>query len=152
MDPFLRISIAIAALAAPGFLLAAPGDPPPAGGLDLGAMKLKKATTPAQNAVGAAPAAAPTTALPAVQRQPANAPVTVTPPAGATQQNTQAANQPAATNPANQTGVGTVVGTAPIGRRSASEILGQTSNNQQQQQSSGDVQVKLPSMFKKVNP
>jgi hypothetical protein len=156
MDQTLRTGIAISALAFSSFVLAAPGDPPPAGGIDLGAMKLKKAVAPGQAAPAAAttaPAApAATTALPAVQRKQVNTAVLQN---QQNQQNQaapqQVSNTPPPTNATNQTGVGTVVGAAPIGRKTAAEILGQSSN-QTQQQSSGDVQVKMPSMFKKVNP
>jgi hypothetical protein len=153
MSPTLRTGIALL-LCTAGFAQAAD---PPSDGIDLGAIKLRKAGTPATTA--AAPAAAPapsnavapragtvlqnkTTVAPASA---VSAPQAAAPAAPAP----QAAAAPAAAPPP-QTGIGTVVGTAPIGKRSASDILGQSQN--QQQQSSSDLQVKMPSMFKKVNP
>ena len=149
MSPTLRISIATL-LCTAGFAQAA--DPPSAEGIDLGSMKLKRATAP--TAATPAPTGNPPPGLKAansVQRQPANTQAAV-----ATPQPVAAAQQPAQAAPptpaANQTGVGTVVSTAPIGRRTAADILNQQPATANAQQSSGDVQVKLPSMFKKVNP
>ena len=153
MSRTLRISIA-ALFCSSG--LAPAADPPSTQGIDLGSMKLKRATAP----TAAAPAAAPaTTALPAVQkanvvqRQPANT-TAAAPAAIASPQPVAAAPQQAApaTPAAAQTGIGTVVTAAPIGRRTAADILNQTPTAGSPQQSSGDAQVKLPSMFKKVNP
>ena len=151
MSPTLRISIATL-LCSAGFAQAA--DPPSTEGIDLGSMKLKRATAPTAAVPAAGPASNPPPGLKAantVQRQPANtqAAVATPQPVAATQQPTQAAPPtPAATQP----GVGTVVGTAPIGRRTAADILGQPAAGNAPQQSSSDVQVKMPSMYKKVNP
>ena len=148
MSPTLRISIATL-LCTAGFAQAA--DPPSAEGIDLGSMKLKRATAP--TAATPAPTGNPPPGLKAanaVQRQPANtqAAVATPQPVAAVQQPTQAAPPtPAATQ-----GVGTVVSTAPIGRRTAADILNQQPATANTQQSSSDLQVKMPSMFKKVNP
>jgi len=139
MNPFARV--VVSSLSATSFAALAAGGPPPAE-VDLGAMKLKRATAPATTA--AAPATAPTTALPAVQR-------TNILPAGAAAGAPAAAAAPAApaaNNAAPQTGIGNVVQT-PLKNR-ASDIL--TSNSKPEEkaaQSNSDLQVKMPSMFRR---
>ena len=143
MNPSVRVSIAIAAISAVGLVYAV--DPPAGEGLDLGAMKLKKAQ----------PAAAPT-ALPAVQqtstqKQPVGVPIGAARP-GAVAATTAAAPAPqaAAAPPApGPTGVGNTV--SALGQKKAIDILAeqQAQNTPAaQQQQSGDLQIKKP-LFKK---
>jgi hypothetical protein len=145
----LRLNIAITALSTAGFGLAAPGDPP-TDGIDLGSMKLKpRVAAPAANVVGA-PAPAPS-----LIPRPAGTPGITTPtviggtaPVQSATQNTAAPSNTASTT---QSGVGTIV-TAPIGSRKAIDILAPPASSkpaQATEDKSTDVQVKMPSMFRK---
>jgi hypothetical protein len=145
----LRLNIAIAALSTAGFGLAAPGDPP-TDGIDLGSMKLKpRVAAPAANVVGAAAPA------PSLIPRPAGTPVSTTPtvvggtaPVQSAPQNTAAPSNTASTT---QSGIGTIV-TAPIGSKKAIDILAAPVSSkpaQATEDKSADVQVKMPSMFRK---
>ncbi len=145
MNPSFRISIAIAALSAAGLVQAV--DPPAGEGIDLGAMKLKRA--PVQPAAGA-PAALPAVQQTNTQKQPVGVPVGAARP-GAVAVTPAAAPAPQAAAPApGPTGVGNTV--SALGQKKAIDILNeqQALNNsgQQQQQQSGDLQIKKP-LFKK---
>ena len=147
MKPTLRLSIAITALSTAGFVLAA-GEAP-TDGIDLGAMKLKsRAAAPVGNVV-AAPAPAP-----ALVPKPTGAPVAKTPSVVGAPAPVQTTSQPAAapTNTAstNQSGIGDVI-KSPLGKK-AVDILGSPASNkpaQAAEDSSNDVKVKMPSMFRK---
>jgi hypothetical protein len=144
MDPLFRIASGfVAALILP-MLATAAGEPPPAT-IDLGAMKLKRANAPATTQAAVPPGTPAPTSLPAVQRTsvlPAGTNAATPAPAQA------AANQPANTNAA-QNGIGNVVQT-PLKNR-ATDVLNTNANkpDDRNQQSSNDVQVKMPSMFRR---
>ena len=144
MKPFVRMSIVIAALSGAGLVQAV--DPPAGQGLDLGAVPLKKAVVQ--------PAAAPT-AVPAVQqsntqKQPVGVPIGAARPGAVAAVTGAPAPQAAAAPPApGPTGVGNTV--SALGQKKAIDILAEQqalSNPGQQQQQSGDLQIKKP-LFKK---
>ena len=144
MNPFARVLVTATLSAVPFAVLAADG-PPPAE-VDLGAMKLKRANAPATAAAAAPATTAAPTGLPAVQR-------TNILPAGAKQSTPAAAAAPAAaqaatTNNTAQSGIGNVVQT-PLKNR-ASDIL-QTNSKPEEKAAQGnnDLQVKMPSLFRK---
>jgi hypothetical protein len=149
VKPTLRLSIVITALSTAGFVLAAAGDPP-TDGIDLGAMKLKpRSSAPVGNVVGAAAPAQ--TLIP----KPGGTPGSTTPtavggsaPAQNASQNTAAPSNTASTN---QSGIGNIV-TSPIGTKKAIDILASPASSkpaQAPEERSTDVQVKMPSMFRK---
>jgi hypothetical protein len=145
MNPFARAVVTATLSAIPIAVFAADG-PPPAE-VDLGAMKLKRANAPATTAA-AAPAATPApTGLPAVPR-------TNIGPAGARQPAPAAAAAPTApaaaqgtTNTTAQPGIGNVVQT-PLKSR-ATDILQTNKTEEKAAQSNNDLQVKMPSLFRK---
>jgi hypothetical protein len=136
--------VVTATLSAIPFAVLAAGGPPPAE-VDLGAMKLKRANAPATTATTAPTGTPATTTLPAVQR-------TNILPGGTTQATPAAAAAPAApqgtANNTAQTGIGNVVQT-PLKNR-ATDIL-QTNNKPEEKaaQSNNDLQVKMPSLFRR---
>jgi len=138
VNQYARIFVGAMALSVSG-LVAAAGEAPPPNVVDLDALKLKRGTAP----VGGAVAPAPTTSLPAVQRGGLL-------PGGTTAAQPAAAQAaPTTTSTAaktNEQGIGNVVQT-PL-RNRATDLV-QPKQDDKAAQNSNDVQVKMPSLFRR---
>ncbi len=155
MKPALRLSITITALSTAGFVFAAAGDPP-IDSIDLGSMKLKpRSSAPAApignvgGAVAPAPAlipkstAAPGSPAPTVIGKSVIAP-------GAAPAATQSTAAPSPAPAPSQSGIGNVI-QSPIAPKKGIDILAAPASSKPAagEDRSNDVQVRMPSMFRK---
>ncbi|MEP7083945.1 MAG: hypothetical protein ABI854_04340 [Betaproteobacteria bacterium] len=152
MSPALRLHSTITALLTSGFVFAAPGDAP-IDSMDLGAMKLKPRVSapvaaPVSGAVSPTPSLIPKSTATPGAATPIGIGRSVVAPGVAPATSPSAATAPSPVTVPAQSGIGTAI-QSPIGSKRAIDIVAAPANKPGEEKSSTDVQVKMPSMFRR---